>query len=76
VDFSSLSFFAAVLVTLTALLLLLFDDWRAGIALLAAQYAGVFVFIAIEWPLPIAVTALIAGWMASSVLEWLWSADG
>ena len=58
----------ALVVSLTALLLLITRDWRASVGLLAVQYVGVFFLVAIHWPLAMAVTKLIAGWMASAVL--------
>lgn len=65
---SLLATFAAVLITACAILLLVASDWRASIGLLAAQYVGVFILIGLEWPLVMAITRLIAGWMAGAVL--------
>lgn len=59
---------AALLLTLTGILLLIVSDWRASIGLLAGQYIGVFILAGVEWPLTMAVTRLIAGWMAGAVL--------
>lgn len=59
---------AAVTVTVTALMLLVVYDWRASIALLAVQYLGVFMLVYVDWPLGMAVTRLVAGWMAGAVL--------
>ncbi|MBN1145872.1 MAG: hypothetical protein JXA78_01350 [Anaerolineales bacterium] len=67
-DFESFSPFAAMLVTLSALALLLADDWRISISALAIQYAGIFALVAVEWPLSMALVKLIAGWMAGAVL--------
>lgn len=67
-DFESLALLAAVLVTLTSLAVLIVTDWRISIGLLAAQYIGVFVLAALEWPLAMAVVKLVAGWMAGAVL--------
>lgn len=62
------SLFAALLITLTALLLLIASDWRLSIAALAIQYVGAFILVSQEWPVVMAVTRLIAGWMAGAVL--------
>lgn len=67
-DFEALAFFAALFVTLTSLAILIVTDWRISIGLLAAQYIGVFLLVALEWPLAMAVVKLVAGWMASAVL--------
>jgi hypothetical protein len=59
---------AAIVVTFTSLLLLVVYDWRASVALLATQYIGVFLLVYIDWPLGMAITRLVAGWMAGAVL--------
>jgi hypothetical protein len=56
------------LVSLTSLGLLMLSDWRVSIVLLAIQYIGVGVLTALHWPLEMAVTKLIAGWMSGAVL--------
>jgi hypothetical protein len=68
-SFEPLAASAALFVTLTALGLLLINDWRISIGLLAAQYVGVFGLAAMQWPLTMAVVKLIAGWMAGTVLS-------
>ncbi len=65
---ASLALLAAFLVTLTSLALFIVSDWRWSIALLAAQYMGVFLLVATQWPPAMAVTKLIAGWIAGAVL--------
>jgi hypothetical protein len=59
---------AAILVTITGALLLVIYDWRASVVLLAIQYVGVFLLVGVEWPVGMAVTRLVAGWMAGAVL--------
>lgn len=59
---------AVAVVSLTALLLLISLDWRLSIAALAVQYAGVFVLVALSWPIEMAVVKLVTGWMAGAVL--------
>ena len=66
--FDTLSIPAVGLVTLTSLFLLITKDWRRNIGLLGIQYIGVFLLVGIEWPLTIAVTGLIAGWIACAVI--------
>jgi hypothetical protein len=68
IDFNSYSWIATLLVTLTATFLLLSVDWRWNSLVLAAQYVGVLFLVAVHWPLAMAVTKLVAGWMAVAVL--------
>jgi hypothetical protein len=62
------SIFAAFLLTATSLLLLIANDWRLSIGALALQYVGTFILVGQEWPVVMALTRLIAGWMAGAVL--------
>ncbi len=62
------SIFAALLLTVTSLLLLIASDWRLSIGALAVQYLGTFILVSQEWPVVMALTRLIAGWMAGAVL--------
>jgi hypothetical protein len=57
-----------LLVAFTATGLLLSRDWRWRLGLLAAQYMGVFWMVLIHWPVSLAATKLVAGWMACTVL--------
>ncbi|MBN2148534.1 MAG: hypothetical protein JW726_14200 [Anaerolineales bacterium] len=59
---------AALLVTITSLILLVSQDWRWVIATLAIQYLGVMVLVYSFWPLEMAIAKMIAGWMAGAVL--------
>ena len=63
-----LAIVAAGLVTLTALLLLAISDWRLSILLIAIQYTGVFLLVALDWPIPMAIAKLVVGWIAGAVL--------
>lgn len=56
------------LVSLTGIILLVSPDWRVSIAALAAQYIGVFVLVAMSWPLEMAIVKLVTGWMVCAVL--------
>jgi hypothetical protein len=67
-DFATFSIFAVILVSLTSLLLLITVDWRLSVLLLATQYIGVTLLVAVEWPLEMAITKLIAGWMSGAIL--------
>lgn len=67
-SFETLSFPSVILVTLTSLLLLISRNWRWSIAALALQYIGVFLLVALNWPIEMAVTKIVAGWMAGAVL--------
>jgi hypothetical protein len=57
-----------VLVIITATGLLFSNDWRWSLGLLALQYLGFFWMIQIYWPISMAATKLITGWMACAVL--------
>jgi hypothetical protein len=56
------------LVSLTSLGLLIIRDWRWSILTLSIQYIGVVLMVMPAWPLELAMTKLIAGWMASAIL--------
>lgn len=59
---------AVILVTLTSTLLLVSRDWRYSIGALAIQYIGVFLLVSTTWPVEMAVTKMVAGWMAGAIL--------
>lgn len=59
---------AAALVSITALILFNRRDWRLSIWLLSMQYIGVFVLVLDSWPVTMAATKLIAGWMSGAIL--------
>lgn len=59
---------AAVVVTLTSLILLLTRDWRLSILILAAQYIGVFFLVSTSWPILVTIIILIGGWISCIVL--------
>ena len=59
---------AVWLVLATSFSILLVQNWRWMLGLLAVQYVGVMGLVAYSWPLEIAVVKLVAGWMAASVL--------
>ena len=43
-------------------------DWRWSLALLAAQYFGMFWLVSQHWPFGLASVKLVTGWMASAAL--------
>jgi hypothetical protein len=59
---------AVILLAVTTLVLLTSPDWRLSIGMLALQYVGVFILVAIAWPLAMAVTKVVTGWIAGAVL--------
>lgn len=66
---NNLSIPAVFWVTATSLVILASQNWRRCIAALALQYIGVFILSALNWPIEMAVTILVAGWIASAVLS-------
>jgi hypothetical protein len=68
----SLGLAALLLVSITSLVLLLVQDWRWCLVTLFIQYIGVFVLVGLSWPVQMAVTVLLAGWMSVAVL---WMAE-
>ncbi|MEA2008111.1 MAG: hypothetical protein U9O54_03240 [Chloroflexota bacterium] len=56
------------LVFLTALSLLLFENWRWNVGALTLQYLSVFVLVAMSSSTEIAVVKLVAGWMSVAIL--------
>ena len=67
-NFELLALPAVVLVSLTGIILLVSPDWRVSIAALAFQYIGVFVLVAMSWPLEMAIVKLVTGWIVCAVL--------
>jgi len=68
IDFQFLALSAAVLVFITALMLVSIQEWRVSLAALSVQYIGVFILIAIQWPVMMALTKLVSGWICVIVL--------
>ncbi len=57
-----------LLVAITASGMLFSRDWRWSLGLLALQYVGVFWMVQNNWPVSMAATKLVTGWMACAVL--------
>lgn len=62
------AYIAVIFVGLTSALLLMSNSWRLSVIVLAMQYVGVFVLVALSWPLQMAIVKLVAGWMAGAIL--------
>lgn len=62
---STLSF---VLIVITAMVILIFRDWRINTTALAVQYLAVFYLVTLSWPVGMAVVKLIVGWMATAAI--------
>jgi hypothetical protein len=58
----------ALIVIVTAFVLLISPNWRASLATLALQYLGVFILVSTESLIQLALTKLVAGIMAVAVL--------
>ena len=57
-----------ILVLITSLGLFLVQGSIWSVTLLAIQYVGVFVLVSIHWPFPMALSVLVAGWIAAFIL--------
>jgi hypothetical protein len=66
--FDTYSLPAVFLIFITASFLLISWDWRLSITFISIQYVGVFLLVAVSWPIEIAVVKVISGWMAGAVL--------
>lgn len=60
--------FAAVVLAVTSVGLLLNRDWRWNLGLLGGQYFAVFLLVLSHWSLTMAAAKLVTGWMAVAVL--------
>lgn len=74
-DLQPLAFPAVVLVLIASIAMQIARSWRGIVIALALQMTGVFILVALPWPLEMAVVKLVAGWMACAVLA-LASAEG
>jgi len=64
----TLNWIAALLALGTSIGLLLSRDWRWSLAILAAQYLGVFWLVHSNWPISMAAVKLVTGWMVCAAL--------
>jgi hypothetical protein len=63
-----LNWIALLIIIVTATGLLFSRDWRWSLGLLAGQYLSVFWMVQAHWPVSMAATKLVTGWMACAVL--------
>ncbi|MFN2302161.1 MAG: hypothetical protein ACK2TV_00370, partial [Anaerolineales bacterium] len=59
---------AFVFIVLTAMMILVFRDWRINAVALGLQYLAVFGLVTLSWPIGMAVVKLIVGWMATAAI--------
>lgn len=59
---------SVALLAITSVLLINITDWRFRVVLLAIQYFGEFFLISLSWPVAMAVSKLVAGWISGAVL--------
>ena len=64
----TLAWIAVIVLVITSAGLLLVDDWRWSILLLAVQYLGMFVLTLQHWPIGMASVKVVAGWMSAAIL--------
>jgi hypothetical protein len=65
---SILHWLALLIAFVSSVGLLLHRDWRWGIGFLAIQYLSIFWLVQTLWPVSMATTKLVTGWMACAVL--------
>lgn len=58
----------AVLLTIISSGMLLSRSWRFSLGLMALQYFAAFFLLLVHWPLNMAATILVSGWMAIAAL--------
>jgi hypothetical protein len=68
VDFAALAAPAVYLALGAALLLVVSRDWRFTLGALGLQYAAVFVLVALDWTLTLALVKLVAGWICAAMI--------
>ncbi|HEY5159270.1 MAG TPA: hypothetical protein VII93_15010 [Anaerolineales bacterium] len=65
---SILNWIALLVALATSIGLLLHQNWRWGVGLLAVQYISVFWLVQTHWPVSMAAAKLVTGWMACVIL--------
>ncbi|MGC8855365.1 MAG: hypothetical protein ACP5QU_01055 [Anaerolineae bacterium] len=63
-----LSWVAAIILLFTSTGMLLSQNWRFSLGLLALQYLAVFWLVTLHWPLGMATVKLVTGWMTAVIL--------
>ena len=64
----TLNWLMLLLATFAGTGLLFSRDWRWSLGLLAIQYLSVFWMVQAHWPIPLAATKIVTGWMACAIL--------
>jgi hypothetical protein len=59
---------AVLLVSISALVLILSNHWRVSLAALFLLYIGEFILVALTWSVTMSLAKLLAGWMAALIL--------
>ncbi len=59
---------AVGLIILSAIAILTVREWRWAVAALAVQYIGVVILVSQQWPVGVAVTKMVVGWMSGAAL--------
>jgi hypothetical protein len=59
---------AFVFIVITAMVILIFRDWRINVIALAVQYLAGFFLVTLSWPIGMAIIKLIVGWMATAAI--------
>jgi len=65
---ATLNWLMLLLAILAGTGLLFSRDWRWSLGLLAVQYLSVFWMVQVHWPISLAATKLVTGWMACAIL--------
>jgi hypothetical protein len=64
----TIAWIAVIIVIITSVGLLIVQDWRWTIIMLAIQYFGMFILVLQHWPLGMASVKVVAGWMSAAIL--------
>jgi hypothetical protein len=64
-----MNWIALLAALVTSVGLVLHQNWRWGVGLLAVQYIGVFWLVQTHWPVSMAAVKLVTGWMACVILS-------
>ncbi|MCB2213926.1 hypothetical protein KQH50_00885 [bacterium] len=62
------SILSFLIIAITAMVILVFRDWRAVAAALVLQYLAAFALITRSWPIGMSVVKLIVGWMSTAAI--------
>jgi hypothetical protein len=65
---NSNAYIAVVVLGIAGAAMVMVRSWRWRVAGLALQYVGVFWLVTLSWPVGLATTKLVVGWMAGAIL--------